>query len=247
MMHFLDIVFSLPTALFSWPLLLVIAYWISALAGFNAEGLGAEGALEVGVDGALEAGVDGAAESFAGGSEGIGLEHHDGSLISTVDGSPGFFDDLSFGDVPRSITWSLAVLIGWSLSLLGVYFVPGFETFAARGAWAGLGLAGLSLALAMPLTLVAIQPLRKALEAGRGPERSDLLGQMCTVTTQRVDDRFGQAELEDGSSLIQVRDRLGRDLARGQRAVIFDYDPKAEVFFIAPVDLEAKDRTSAEA
>ncbi|MEO1369065.1 MAG: hypothetical protein AAFX50_17960, partial [Acidobacteriota bacterium] len=146
------------------------------------------------------------------------------------------------GGVPRTYTGSLMILFGWVFSVLGSYHVPGFQDLATRGLWVALLLAAGSLVLATAATAVAIQPLRRAMEAGQGPKRRDLLGQICTVTTQRVDQHFGQAELADGSSLIQVRQRGGEPgssgLTRGSKAVIFDYDAELEIFWVSPLQLE---------
>ena len=228
MSEFFNIVFSLPTAVFTWPLMLVTLYWGLSLTGlFSAEGLHVDGAL----DGAAEAVTEGLAQVGDALPDGA-LEAHGG-----VHESHRWSIGLGFGDVPRSFSWSLMVLFGWIFSLAGSYYVPGFKELATRGLWLALVLAGVSLALATVATAIALKPLRRALEVGLGPERRDLLGRVCTITTQRVDQSFGQAELDDGSSLIQVRNREGADLGRGSQAVIFDYDAEREVFWVAPLDL----------
>ncbi|MEM8993827.1 MAG: hypothetical protein AAGF23_03435 [Acidobacteriota bacterium] len=243
MAEFFDIIFSLPTAVFTWPLMLVALYWTVALAGlFDLEWLdGADAAIDGAVDGAIDGAVDGAADGLSR----LGDLLPEGSLESAPAGAeamPGALHHFGMGGVPRTYTGSLMILFGWVFSVLGSYHVPGFQDLATRGLWVALLLAAGSLVLATAATAVAIQPLRRAMEAGQGPKRRDLLGQVCTVTTQRVDLNFGQAELADGSSLIQVRQRAserGDDgLTRGSQAVIFDYDAELEIFWVSPLQLE---------
>ncbi|MEM1177460.1 MAG: hypothetical protein AAGM22_03890 [Acidobacteriota bacterium] len=246
MAEFLDIIFSLPTAVFTWPLMLVALYWTVALAGlFNFEWLdGADAALDSAagaLDGAIDGAVDGAVQGAAGGLTKLGDMLPEGSLESAPAGAesmPSALHHFGMGGVPRTYTGSLMILFGWIFSVLGSYHVPGFQELATRGLWVALLLAAGSLVLATAATAVAIQPLRKAMEAGQGPKRRDLIGQVCTITTQRVDQNFGQAELADGSSLIQVRQRDAAELSRGSKAVIFDYDADHEFFWVSPLELD---------
>ena len=66
MTEFIDIIFSLPTAVFTWPLMLVVLYWGVALAGlFNLEWFdGADAALD-GAAGAVDGAIDGAVDGVA--------------------------------------------------------------------------------------------------------------------------------------------------------------------------------------
>jgi hypothetical protein len=214
----LDYAFTMPTAVFSVLLGLVIVYWLLALLGnFSLEMLdAAEGALEGAADGLLD-GADGAAD--AGGERG------------------GFFDRLGFGDVPRTITWSLVIFFGWLFSLVSTIYLPRFTEVAVRGlTLVTVAVAVVSLGLAVLATTVAVQPLRKVVLAGYGTRRGDLVGRLCTVRTLRVDEDFGQAELDDGSSVIQVRNPQKYPFESGTKALIYDYDSAREVFYIMPAE-----------
>ncbi|MEO1370824.1 MAG: hypothetical protein AAFX50_26885, partial [Acidobacteriota bacterium] len=85
MAEFFDIIFSLPTAIFTWPLMLVALYWTVALAGlFDLEWLdGADAAI----DGAVEGTIDGAAESAVDGLSRLGELLPEGSLESAPAGA----------------------------------------------------------------------------------------------------------------------------------------------------------------
>ena len=215
--EFLDYAFTMPTAVFSVLLILVILYWVLALLGsFSLEMLDA---------------AEGAAEGLVEGAE--GLTDADGG------GRPGFFDRLGFGDVPRTMSWSLVIFFGWLFSLAGTVYLPRFTQVAFTGlTMVTAALAIASLGLAVVVTTVAIQPLRKLLLAGYGPERNDLVGRLCVVKTLRVDEDFGQAELDDGSSLLQVRNPQGFPFESGTKALIYEYDGAREVFYIMPAEDE---------
>lgn len=232
--EFLDYAFTMPTAVFSVLLSLVILYWLLALTGlFSLEIFdAADGVLE----GAAEGLVEGAADGLLDGAEGVA----DAADAADAGGdSAGFFDRMGFGDVPRTITWSLVIFFGWLFSLAGTIYLPRFTEVATRGlAVVTIAVGAASLVLAVVATTVAIQPLRKVILAGYGTQRSDLVGRLCIVRTLRVDEDFGQAELDDGSSVIQVRNPQKYPFASGTKALIYDYDSEREVFYIMPAEEE---------
>lgn len=224
MTEILDHALSLPTAIFSALLGLVALYWVISLLGiFSLEIFeAAEGMAEGAAEGLADAAADGLAEA----AEGL------------TDGErQGFFKLMGFGDVPRSISWSLVIFFSWFFCLLGSIYLPRFTTFVVTGVTiVTLGMIGLSLVLAVGVTSLAIQPLRRVLLAGYGTKRRDLIGRLCVVKTLRVDEEFGQAELDDGSSLIQVRNSQGFHFENGSSALIYEYDAAREVFYIVPSD-----------
>ena len=67
---------------------------------------------------------------------------------------------------------------------------------------------------------------------------------MCIVTSAKVDDKFGRAEIEDGATgfVAEVRCPQDNQLTRGQKALVYRYDPADGVFFIGPVDDALKHR-----
>lgn len=207
---------TLPTAIFSALLIPVILYWIVSLLGlFSLEMFEAADGL-----------ADGAAEGLA--------EAGDGLTEAAEGDRPGLLR--GFGDVPRSISWSLIIFFAWLFSLLASIYLPRYTEIAVQGLLIAGAVGALSLALAVAVTAVAIQPLRKAMQAGYGPTRHQLVGRVCTVKTQRVDGEFGQAELDDGSSILQVRSPGENDFTWGSRARIYEYDRAREVFYILPID-----------
>lgn len=206
---FFQTAFTMPTLVFSVLLVLVIVYWsVSLLGVFDLEML--EGLGEV--------------AEVAEAGEGI------------IEETPSFFSKAGFGDIPRSITWSLIVVFGWAASYALNAFFPQVREIATRGLVLALVVGGFSLVLGVAATALAIQPLRRLAEANAGPVRQELVGRVCTVKTRSVDERFGQAEVDDGSMLVQVRAEEPNTFTSGGKALISGYDREREVFLIAPYE-----------
>ena len=145
------------------------------------------------------------------------------------DGFAGVIHSLGLAGVPLTLVLSLLVLAAWVLCLISMQILD------SRSAAIGAGAALVSFGLAIPLTALAVRPMRRFFVSHPALENRSLVGKMCRVTTLSVNERYGQAEIEDGGAglLIQVRYNGPGRLARGDQALIFDY--KDEVFQVAPV------------
>jgi hypothetical protein len=91
--------------------------------------------------------------------------------------------------------------------------------------------------LALPLTSVAVRPLASVFAPRRAPGKADLIGKTCVVRTGSVTEKFGEATLEDGGAGLVIRVRVdgGRQLARGEHALIVDFDKEQETFLVEPM------------
>jgi hypothetical protein len=58
----------------------------------------------------------------------------------------------------------------------------------------------------------------------------------CRITTLKVTDRFGQAEVEDGGAgiIVQVRCREANALRKGSLTLIVHHDEENDVFHVMP-------------
>jgi hypothetical protein len=140
------------------------------------------------------------------------------------------------GGVPVTIVLSLVVLFAWVLSATGAGVVT--RAFGQPGALGGAAVALAALGLAVAATAIVARPLRRLFDAPRALENRRLVGRVCTITTQRVDGRFGQAEIADGGAglLVPVRCTEPNDLTRGSAALIFDYCDEDGTFQVARLD-----------
>ena len=220
--EFLDAAFGFPTALFSFSLLVVAGYWALVLLG----GLGVD-FLGVGTD------------ADAGAGAGAGDAHG-----GDADGGDGFLAErlavLGLGGVPATVVLSLLIAVAWFVSL-AVAASGGVLRFLALPA---------ALAAAWLVTRAAVLPLRRVFQDQVAASLRDFVGLPCVIRTGRVGTDFGQAEVTapDGSSaIIQVRLTAadvpaagaapdGTGLTAGSTALIFDFDPNGQFFWVMPHD-----------
>lgn len=138
---------------------------------------------------------------------------------------------LGFGGVPLSVVGSLLVVFAWFAALAGGQLMP-----AVPGGIVAVA----ALVVAWLPTRLAVVAVRRLLPAGAEPSRADFVGRTCVIRTQRVTGTFGQAEVRapDGSSaLVQVRQAGHDQLTAGTVALVYDFDPAGEFFWVVPADV----------
>jgi hypothetical protein len=145
------------------------------------------------------------------------------------DHTAGLFAGIGLGGVPVTVALSLLVAFAWFVSLAGAALVSGvlLSVLVLGGALIGGWL----------LTRLAVLPLRRLFPTAEGDSRSAFVGRPCVIRTGTVSATFGQAEVTaaDGSSaIVQVR-QTGKDsFSAGSVAMIYDYDPEGEFFWVVP-------------
>lgn len=154
-----------------------------------------------------------------------------GDADADGDGDAGMLDVLGLGGVPATFALSVLVFLSWTLCFVAS------QALGVEGGLAGAATAALSLGAALPLAGLVVRPLRRFFQMDRAVENRSLVGKVCTVTTLRVDERYGQAEIPDGGAglLVQVRSsRPDNGLRRGDQAIVYEY--RDEVFWVSPLD-----------
>ena len=146
------------------------------------------------------------------------------------DGFDGFLAGLGLGGVPVTVAVSLLVAFAWFVSLAGAALVSGWLLL--------LLVLVVAVGAGWLLTRLALVPLRRLFpETGSGPSRNGFVGRPCVIRTGSVSATFGQAEVtaEDGSSaIVQVRQTGTDTFTAGSVAVIYEYDPDGEFFWVVP-------------
>lgn len=196
MQEFLDIVLSFPTVIFS--VLMCVTMIFSLLIVLT--GVGGDW-LSVDMDIDIDAG---------------GLEEAGASLE--------VLSFLGIGKVPMTIWAGVFVLWGWLISFFSVFFL---QDITAINTFVGSLILAMTVVFALPLTAFVTYPIRFLFVGDSGSETGDaLLGAECIITTNRVDENFGQARCRvDGVEIVlSVRCHIDNDLSRGDRAYIIEYD-----------------------
>ncbi|MFC4127315.1 hypothetical protein [Nocardia rhizosphaerae] len=153
------------------------------------------------------------------------------------------FDVIGLGGVPTTVAVTGLVSVSWFLSLIGTVAIGAVGLGGVAAALLGGVILVAAAAGAVWLTRFAVLPLRRFFRDGPAPSKHDFVGRVCVVRTGRVDTGFGQAELTsaDGSAaVIQVRQSAQHaatdPLRQGDSAVVYDYDPAADLYWVAALE-----------
>jgi hypothetical protein len=234
MERLLQTISTFPTVPLTVLLGVVVAYWIFALitgAAFDGGDAVAGGMKAAGdaTAGAIKGAGD-AVASLKGTMEGLG---ETADVDADVEGADaGLLSMLGLGKVPITITASVVALVAWTACALVSLSLGPTNVLISTGLLAGsffTGLLGASLFL---------RPLNKALSQSRPARRRDSLGQICTITSGKVDATFGTAHVDDGAAGLNVHVVCSKanTLKKGDRAILVDFDAAKETYEIEPVD-----------
>jgi hypothetical protein len=105
--------------------------------------------------------------------------------------------------------------------------LDGIITGAALGGIIAL----IAVIIAIPLAAFCIKPLRPVFHTHEGMSKSELIGTLCTVTTQTVSDTFGQATTDDGM-ILSVRAPQPNDIKKGSRIALIQFDSENDTYAI---------------
>lgn len=210
---FLGAVTGYPTAIYTVLLGVVVIYWVLAM-------LGMVDIEHSGLD------VD------------VGVHTHADGDASDIGHLASYVVALGLSGVPFSVAVSLLVLVAWTVSCLGgEWLLPLVPTMALQ-LLAGTALLVASAVIAIPITAVAIRPLRGLFVSHTAVSNAALVGQLCRVVTGVVNEKDGRAEVaRRGASLnIRVWATTPNTLKRGSQALIVEYDEAAARYLIVAHD-----------
>jgi hypothetical protein len=134
------------------------------------------------------------------------------------------------------VVFSLIIFFSWVVCILSMQLL-GPTLIKVMPSWL---LSLLVLVVALMLATFAAQvtsrPMGRLFVTHQAPGRGTLIGKVCVVTTGWVNEKFGQAEVDDGGAgmLIQVRCDKADALKRGDQALIIDFDNEREAFLVEP-------------
>ncbi|RRD56190.1 ubiquinone biosynthesis protein [Comamonadaceae bacterium OH2545_COT-014] len=208
---FLSAVSAFPTAIYTVLLGVALVYWVLALLGM----------------------VD-----FESSSIDLDISAHADASPDSLGQIASYVLAFGLGGVPFSIALSLLALTGWTLSCLaGMWLLPLLP--AGPMHWlAALAALLASAALAVVITARLVRPLRRLFVTHNAPSHAALVGQVCRILTGVVDERQGRAEVAQRGASLNIRVWAPRPntLARGQQALIVEYDAASQRFLVQPLD-----------
>ena len=150
---------------------------------------------------------------------------------------------MNVGTVPVSIVATATSFVAWILCMmLTLYTKPALEAYVPALV-VGFGFLFAALAGGCLVGSLCTRPLRTVFKRQRKHGGRVFLEKFCTITTDHVNERFGEAELkvEHGAPLLlSVRCRGKNDLKKGRLAVIVGYSKKKNTYRVAEVPEETE-------
>lgn len=236
---------SAPVLPYSILLGILVPYWAMVIIGvldmdsadadadFDAQAeLDADADLDLEGDLATEADGDFQADAHVAGDGGPAAGH--GWLMSVL----GF---MNAGDVPLMMVLSILVLGMWGIGM-SVTIALGLQGWLASA----LLLAPNLLAGAL-LTRLITTPLksvfRRSMRDGSALSAQHLIGKVCRVVSPKADTEYGRAQVDTHGAplIINIRTREGREIARGEEAVIYRYDGDSGIYYVDKTQMEGLD------
>ena len=150
----------------------------------------------------------------------------------------GLLPALGLTGVPVTVAVSLFVLWSWLFTALGTQITHSVVAAGPGRTLIALVVLILSLPGGVAVGAITIRPLRRFFDTPEALKRTSLIGKLCTVTTLRVNETFGQAEYDDGGAglLLQVRAEDANGLAKGAKALIIAHDAALDAYWVHPYD-----------
>ncbi|MDF3065459.1 MAG: hypothetical protein K0R38_1060 [Polyangiaceae bacterium] len=236
MAEVLVLALSFPSVVYTVLLGVVLVYWAFVMVGVVHIGEGSEGALDGHVDGAtkgmLEGAVDHVGHGHAGGADldlDVDADDSGGALAAIMSA-------LHLRSVPATVVFSFIITFSWLVSVVSMQLLTRAAP-SVVGVALSFGVMAGSFLLSLPLTSLAARPLAKVFAPKHAPVKADFIGRTCIVRTGTVTAKFGEATLHDGGAglVLRVRVEDGKQLGRGESALIVDYDADRETYLVEPM------------
>lgn len=245
--EFLRIAFSLPTVVFTVPVIASLVYWLTVIVGaLDLDALGGaeghahaleghaghhvgDGHVHIG-DGAHGDGVDGGGHGHGGDAHGPadGVAAKEGFLVALLSA-------LRLRQVPVTVASSFVALASWVAAFLLTRHVAPILPVPVAIAHALVFF--VSIVVGLLAASVAVRPLAPLFRPRSGTRHRDLVGKVVRITTGRVDGAFGEGHLDDGGAGLQLQVRCSSigALGRGDEALILGWDEAAQSFEVEPM------------
>lgn len=151
-----------------------------------------------------------------------------------IPGFVGLLHTLGFTGVPFTIVLTVLVFLAWVVSyLVSAYLMPLVPTTILKIIVGTFTLVG-SFVLAVPVTTKIVSPLRKLALDNKAKSNKDFLGSNCKVTSQTVDEEFGQGKIQTtGTSLVvRIRAKTPNVIKKGDIVRPISYDEEDNLYHV---------------
>ena len=129
--------------------------------------------------------------------------------------------------VPLAVVLGVSTVFAWLASFAAMKFLPATPLVQIG---VGLGAAAVGAFIGGRV----VRPFRRFFITTEGPHRQALVGKICTIRSLKVSDKDGTADV--GDLVAEVRCFRENELTIGSKAIVYDYDEKAEAYHVGPID-----------
>lgn len=210
MEQLLEVASQFPTVIYSTLLGIIIIYWL----------IGMLGLVDLDFAGDIDIDVDSDVDMSVGGLTGLMLT-------------------FGFAGIPFSLVISIIILICWLISVYLQFYLLAWLPDGWLFYLAGTVSSILVFILSLPLTAIAVHPLKGLFKSVETTLSNNLVGKEATIATGTVSETFGQARLfNDGAEiLLDVRCAPEHILKKGDRVLVIEYLREKHTYFVAPYPL----------
>ncbi|BCE00295.1 hypothetical protein [Marinicellulosiphila megalodicopiae] len=145
-----------------------------------------------------------------------------------IPGFAGLLHTLGLSGVPFTIVLTLLIFIAWVFTYVASnYIAPFIPTSFLQFIFSTAVLIG-SFFVAIPITAKLIQPLKKLSAENRAKTNIDFLGYECRVTSQSVDEEFGQGVIANSGDdiIVRIRAKVTNEFKKGDIVRPISYEEK---------------------
>ncbi|WP_133499365.1 OB-fold-containig protein [Cognatilysobacter terrigena] len=214
MTDFLTTALTFPTVVYSVLLAVCLIYWLLA-----ATGLMDHHAPDALLHGHLHGGD----------LHGHGDHHAEASDLAALLGR------LGLAGVPVMVIATVLSFFGWMCAYYAQLLVLDHLHTTLRVA-IGIAVDVAALVPGLIATSIALRPVSRWILKLRPPVEPSLLGRVAVVSTPVVDDRYGQARVDDGGAglILQVRTNEPGRYKRGDRVVLIEFLDAQHAYRVVP-------------
>lgn len=155
---------------------------------------------------------------------------------SEVQGNGSWLSSLGLDGVPLAVSILFVDFYAWLFTFFGKKIFTQFFDDVLTGAAMGGLVALVAVIIALPLAVLSVKPLKRIFATQLGPNKSELTGKTCILTTTKVTETFGQAELEDGSMVLSIRADEPNKFNKGTRLILLGYDEETDRYDVMSED-----------
>lgn len=224
-------------------LVIVVLYWLTVVIGVMDIDIFPElGTGEIDVDVEVGGDLDIGGEADIAGDGEIDIEAGDVQVEGTEIPAASFWGGipkfLGFGKVPITILASFFILFAWTFSLLFHYLLGSGNSLLAIAFFIP------NMILSAMASRIATMPFAAIYNAMRREEFTEekIEGRTCIILTSRVNENFGQAEVQTHGAphLLNVRTTSGITMKKGDIGLIIMYDKAADCYLVKPTSSDAQ-------